>query len=89
MSDKTQMRMKLDATRPQINLVAAVLVGPAGGRKIVRLEIASVAGVQAVKDFIDEVRPILKKREKIFMIKYMGVSTEQLEAVASHVRLVD
>ena len=89
MSEKTQMRMKLDATKAQINLVAAVLVGPAGRRKIVSLEIATVDGVQKVKDFIDEVHPVLKKKEKIFMIKYTGVSTEQLEAVASHVRLLD
>ena len=89
MSDKSQMRMKLDATRAQINLVAAVVVGPAGGRKIIGLEVATIEGMQNIKVLIDSVRPVLKNREKVFMLKYSGVSADQLEAVASHVRIVD
>ena len=91
MSDKTQMRMELDAARPSISLVAAVLVGPAGGRRIIKLEMNDSGGKakESISKHIKKVRRVLKKREKVFLIQFSGVSTEQLEAVASHVRLVD
>ena len=91
LSEKAQMRLELDATKPSISLIAAVLVGPAGGRRIIRLEMNDSGGKakESITKYVKKVRRVLKKREKVFLVQFGGVSTEQLEAVASHVRLVD
>jgi hypothetical protein len=88
---KVQMRMELDATKTSVSLVAAVLVGPAGGRRVIRMEINDRGGKakESLKKHIDKLRPVLKKREKIFLVQFMGVSIEHLEGIATHVRLVD
>jgi hypothetical protein len=83
------MRLELDAARKEISFVAAVLVGPNGGRKIVEIRKMDSEARKEIKEFIKRAKPILRKKEKIFMVQYFGVSSAQLEVASKSVRLVD
>lgn len=81
----------LDDAQRTASVVAAVLVGRNGGKKIVIMDIENGdgCGIDAVKEYVDEIQHLVKPREKLLTVQFKGLSVRGLEQIATHVKVID